>query len=81
MRRTGGRADRRTVAGKGTARRSAGPPVRPATLWSPDGALDPRLLEFTVGDDRYWDSHLIRFDVLGSLGHVEGLRAGGAGGA
>jgi len=30
-----------------------------------------------VGDDRYWDSHLLRFDVLGSLGHVEGLRASG----
>jgi argininosuccinate lyase len=35
------------------------------------------VLELTVGDDRYWDSHLIRFDVLGSLGHVEGLRASG----
>jgi argininosuccinate lyase len=30
-----------------------------------------------VGDDRYWDSHLLRFDVLGSLGHIEGLRASG----
>jgi argininosuccinate lyase len=50
---------------------------RPTTLWSPSEELDPRLLEFTVGDDRYWDSHLIRFDVLGSLGHVEGLRASG----
>lgn len=48
-------------------------------LWSPPpGAeLDPRVVELTVGDDRYWDSHLIRFDVLGSLGHVEGLRASG----
>jgi argininosuccinate lyase len=47
--------------------------VRP--LWSPDGALDRRVVELTVGDDRFWDSYLMRFDVLGSLGHVEGLRA------
>jgi len=47
------------------------------TLWSPDEALDPRVLALTVGDDRYWDSYLIRFDVLGSLGHIEGLRASG----
>ncbi|MGQ0702065.1 MAG: lyase family protein [Gemmatimonadales bacterium] len=44
-------------------------------MWAPDEHLDPRVLDFTVGDDRYWDSHLIRFDVLGSLGHIEGLRA------
>lgn len=49
----------------------------PATLWTPTVDLDPRVLQFTVGDDRYWDSHLLRFDVLGSLGHVEGLRASG----
>ena len=49
----------------------------PATLWSVGGELDPRVLALTVGDDRYWDSYLIRFDVLGSLGHVEGLRASG----
>ena len=51
--------------------------VRSATLWLQDQDLDPRALALTVGDDRYWDSHLIRFDVLGSLGHVEGLRASG----
>ena len=44
-------------------------------LWSPDGGLDQRVVELTVGDDRYWDSYLLRFDVLGSLGHVEGLHA------
>jgi argininosuccinate lyase len=52
-------------------------PRRPATLWSRGRQLDRRVLELTVGDDRYWDSHLLRFDVLGSLGHVEGLRASG----
>ena len=47
------------------------------TLWTAPEDLDPRVLALTVGDDRYWDSHLLRFDVLGSLGHVEGLRASG----
>lgn len=47
------------------------------TLWSPDRDQDPRVLDLTVGDDRYWDSYLIRFDVLGSLGHIDGLRASG----
>jgi len=56
-------------------RRSRRPALQP--LWSPDGALDRRVLDLSVGDDRYWDSYLIRFDVLGSLGHVEGLRASG----
>ncbi len=51
--------------------------ARPRTLWTAPDDLDPRVLALTVGDDRYWDSHLLRFDVLGSLGHVEGLRASG----
>ncbi len=54
-----------------------GRPARTATLWTQTPDLDPRVLRFTVGDDRYWDSHLLRFDVLGSLGHIEGLRASG----
>jgi argininosuccinate lyase len=33
------------------------------------------MLAYTVGDDRIWDARLLRWDVLGSLGHVEGLRA------
>jgi argininosuccinate lyase len=35
------------------------------------------MLEYTVGEDRVWDARLLRWDVLGSLGHVEGLRASG----
>jgi argininosuccinate lyase len=46
-------------------------------LWVPDHDFDSRAFALSVGDDRYWDSHLIRFDVLGSLGHIEGLRASG----
>ena len=63
MRRTDGRTDRRTD--------------RPATLWSQAAKPDELMLAYTVGDDRLWDSRLLRWDVLGSLGHIEGLRASG----
>jgi len=33
------------------------------------------MLAYTAGDDRPWDARLLRWDVLGSLGHIEGLRA------
>ncbi|MGE0553941.1 MAG: argininosuccinate lyase [Gemmatimonadales bacterium] len=45
------------------------------TLWSPGGSVDRRMLDYTVGNDRVVDAELLRWDVLGSLGHVEGLRA------
>src|SRR5512134_624211 len=51
------------------------PARRPATLWAVKPRLDRRMLEYTVGDDRQWDARLLRWDVLGSLGHIEGLRA------
>ena len=44
------------------------------TLWS-SSAPDQRLFEYTTGDDRAWDARLLSWDVLGSLGHIEGLRA------
>ncbi|MDQ3224460.1 MAG: argininosuccinate lyase, partial [Gemmatimonadota bacterium] len=47
---------------------------RPTTLWS-STTPDKRLLEYTAGDDRAWDARLLSWDVLGSLGHIEGLRA------
>ncbi|MGH7628346.1 MAG: argininosuccinate lyase, partial [Gemmatimonadales bacterium] len=53
------------------------PTARPDTLWASGPRLDRRMLEFTAGEDRVWDSRLLRWDVLGSLGHVEGLRASG----
>ena len=57
---------------KRSARRSA----RPATLWgSAGGQLDELMLAYTVGDDREWDRRLLAWDVIGSLGHIEGLRA------
>ena len=51
--------------------------ARHATLWAAGAQPDRRMLEYTVGDDRVWDSRLLRWDVLGSLGHIEGLRASG----
>jgi len=49
---------------------------RSGTLWSPPrSGADARMLAYTVGDDRHWDTRLLPWDVLGSLGHVEGLRA------
>ncbi len=49
---------------------------RSGMLWSPPGnGVDARMFAYTVGDDRHWDTRLLSWDVLGSLGHVEGLRA------
>lgn len=45
------------------------------TLWLGSGRTHPLTFLFTVGDDPAWDRHLLRWDVLGSLGHVEGLLA------
>jgi argininosuccinate lyase len=35
------------------------------------------VLRYTSEDDAQWDARLVRWDVLGSLGHVEGLAASG----
>ena len=48
--------------------------ARTSTLWSP-ADLDGSVLEYTAGEDRIWDARLLGWDVLGSLGHIEGLRA------
>ena len=51
------------------------------TLWGTGKGLDRRLLDHTAGEDHPWDARLLRWDVLGSLGHIEGLRAAGLLGA
>lgn len=54
------------------------PPVpRYKTLWSQKVTPDRRMHAYTVGDDPILDRQLLRWDVLGSLGHAEGLRASG----
>jgi argininosuccinate lyase len=44
-----------------------------STLWSAEGKIDAKMLAYTVADDRELDTRLIRWDILGSLGHLEGL--------
>lgn len=51
--------------------------MRSTTLWGTGPAPDRRLLAETAAEDRPWDARLLRWDVLGSLGHIEALRAGG----
>jgi len=46
------------------------------TLWSPGASPDEQMLAYTVGDDREIDRVLLRWDVIGSLGHLESLRGG-----
>jgi argininosuccinate lyase len=48
---------------------------KPTTLWSTQAALDGKVFDYTAGSDRPWDARLLRWDVLGSLGHIEGLLA------
>ena len=46
------------------------------TLWlgnTPDAAV----FAYTAGPDQPWDARLLRWDILGSLGHVAGLAASG----
>ena len=47
------------------------------TLWGTGRGLGRELLDHTAAADRPWDARLLRWDVLGSLGHIEGLRASG----
>jgi argininosuccinate lyase len=46
-------------------------------LWGAGGGARADVLRYTAGDDAQWDARLVRWDVLGSLGHVEGLAASG----
>lgn len=52
-------------------------PFRPSTLWSQSGDPDALMMSYTVGQDRVHDARLLDWDILGSLGHIEGLRASG----
>jgi argininosuccinate lyase len=61
-------------AGRRAGRQASGKNSPAKTLWSQGTDLDAQMLAYTVGDDRQWDGYLLPWDVLGSLGHVEGLR-------
>ena len=56
-----------------TTSRSAHPPVRPSALWGTGAPVDAQMLAYTVADDREIDARLIRWDILGTLGHLQGL--------
>ncbi|MCP4895846.1 MAG: argininosuccinate lyase [bacterium] len=43
-------------------------------LWTANG-LDASVAKYTIGDDLDWDDRLLTWDLLGSIAHVEGLRA------
>jgi argininosuccinate lyase len=58
-----------------TRRLPAAPVAVTKTLWGAGSALDRQMLDYTAVEDRLWDGRLIAWDILGSLGHVEGLRA------
>ena len=45
------------------------------TLWGGTGSLDGTLAAYTAGDDRTWDRRLLRWDVLATLAHADGLAA------
>jgi argininosuccinate lyase len=47
----------------------------PSTLWVAGNSLDRQMLDYTAAEDRLWDGRLIAWDILGSLGHIEGLLA------
>jgi argininosuccinate lyase len=47
---------------------------KPTTLWNAGASLDAQMLRYTVADDRDWDARLMPWDILGSIGHAEGLR-------
>ncbi len=49
---------------------------RPATLWSERTVPDPRMMAYTAGADRLTDARLLRWDVIGSLGHLHALVRG-----
>lgn len=51
------------------------------TLWAGGERLLASARAYTVGDDRTWDARLLRWDILGTLGHLAALAGGGLVGA
>ena len=42
-------------------------------LWGDGSGLDETMAAYTAGDDRRWDQRLLRWDILGTAGHIGGL--------
>jgi len=46
-------------------------------LWGDGGGLDGDLADYTAGDDRRRDRRLLRWDIIGTMGHIGGLAEAG----
>ena len=42
-------------------------------LWSKNDSLNKKIEKFTVGDDRYYDLFLAKYDVIASIAHAKML--------
>jgi len=42
-------------------------------LWGDGSGLDSAMANYTTGDDRQWDQRLLRWDIIGTVGHIAGL--------
>ena len=47
------------------------------SLWGDGSGLDEAMAAYTAGDDRRWDQRLLRWDIVGTMGHIEGLAGAG----
>jgi len=47
------------------------------SLWGDGSGLDEAMAAFTAGDDRRWDQRLLRWDIIGTTGHIGGLAEAG----
>ena len=43
------------------------------TVWGDGSALNEIVAAYTAGDDRRWDQRLLRWDIIGTMGHIAGL--------
>jgi argininosuccinate lyase len=43
------------------------------SLWGDGSGLDGVVAAYTAGDDRGWDQRLLRWDIIGTAGHIGGL--------
>jgi argininosuccinate lyase len=47
------------------------------SLWGDGSGLDSAMAAYTAGDDRRWDQRLLRWDIIGTMGHIGGLAGAG----
>ena len=47
------------------------------SLWGDGSGLGQAMADYTAGDDQRWDQRLLRWDIIGTVGHVAGLTKAG----